>query len=234
VPILPDPLEEQFSDLRSKGVSQTEAAIRIGVNPACAANTGSRMAKKPHIAARITELSNQTALTSSPNGTATTIREKDHRLNAIDSRWHRLNYIIDTRALNPDYQAEPGGNTGLLIKTVRVTRSKESTSEEVSFKLDVDLLREIRELEESAAVELGQRVKHSEQRTSTTKVSLESKDLHAFLKATYGDLSPSDRAAFISAMPDVIEAVSAIGDNDADTRQSGDDSADAGDGDSSS
>lgn len=207
----------------------TESAKRAGFPPESANNTGSRLAKTSYIAARIEELRSASLL---PPSASASVRNKDARLDSIDSRWRKANYIIDTRAMHPDYQTEPGANTGLLIKTIRVTRSKDSTSEETTFRLDSELLKELRELESCAAEELGQRVKHSESTTSKLSVALNSTDLHAMLQSNFGTLSDKEQRALLSALPDlttVVDSTTVLGssepDTDADARQSGDDSA---------
>jgi hypothetical protein len=87
---------------------------------------------------------------------------KLRRVQALQDRWDRLNRIIAARStavcLNPDGTPVPGAETGLLAPTL-VGRGKDRM---VVYKLDVDLLRELREIESAAAKEMGQIVAHSE------------------------------------------------------------------------
>ncbi len=56
MPQLSEPLHESFSIHYAGGVSQTEAAKRAGYSPKTAHNTGSRLARRPEIKARVEEL----------------------------------------------------------------------------------------------------------------------------------------------------------------------------------
>lgn len=242
MPILPDPRQELFATLVAlEDASYTSAARRTGASEASAANAGSRLAKLPAIIDRVTELRDQRA-SQALMASEANINGNNGRVKAIEQRWIKLRSLIDTRSVHPDYQQEPGANTGLLLRTEKITRSKESTSTEICFRLDTDLLRELREHEELAAVELGQRVKHSEQRTSATKLSVSGAELHSLLQSEFGALTPLERRTLVATLPalgEIIETNAVVDpssepDTDADARQSGDDSADAGNGDSGS
>ena len=61
MPILVDPKYEAFAQLLSCGSTYTEAAIRAGFKETAAKFTGSKLAKKPEIVARVTELQERSA-----------------------------------------------------------------------------------------------------------------------------------------------------------------------------
>lgn len=76
------------------------------------------------------------------------------RVAALNDRWLRLHALVDARAADPEAQAVAGGSTGLLIKTWKMGAGKGAFREE--WVLDAPLLKELREIEKQAAVELGQ------------------------------------------------------------------------------
>lgn len=84
------------------------------------------------------------------------IAVKENRLRSLDDRWRRLNAIILQRARHDDFQGFPGGNSGLMGRVVKWIGNGENRELVVEHELDVGLLREIREVEKQAAMELGQ------------------------------------------------------------------------------
>lgn len=86
----------------------------------------------------------------------------EKRVAAQNDRWVRMRSLIEARADDPALADVPGGTTGLLVRTVRkvvvesdAERGPRST-EVAEFAVDAALLREIREVEKQAAIELGQ------------------------------------------------------------------------------
>jgi hypothetical protein len=84
------------------------------------------------------------------------IARKLRRMAAYDRRWRALNRVIEGRAADPAMRGVPGGETGLLVRTVKVIGSGEAAREVEEYKLDAALLKELRELERQAAEEAGQ------------------------------------------------------------------------------
>jgi hypothetical protein len=77
------------------------------------------------------------------------------RVAALDDRWRRLRRIIDERAADPAMRGVPGGATGLLVHDIRAAgRGEEARLVDV-YRLDTGLMRELRELEKQAAIEVG-------------------------------------------------------------------------------
>lgn len=89
------------------------------------------------------------------------IAQVGRRVAALQDRWRRLHLVIEERAGHEEMQGVAGGTSGLLVRDVKqIGRGETATVEEV-FRVDTGLLREMREMEEQAARELGQRsVKH--------------------------------------------------------------------------
>src|SRR5258707_1040751 len=89
------------------------------------------------------------------------VREKNTRLEALQSRWEKLNRVIEQRAVAPELQQVPGGDTGLVVRT-RVGNYN-------VFAVDIRTLRELRAIEEQASRESGQWMERVE---STVNINL--------------------------------------------------------------
>lgn len=82
------------------------------------------------------------------------IARKQRRIRTLDDRWRRLHQVIEERAVA--HAGAPGGSTGLLVRRVRSVGSGEAQQIVEEYELDAALLREAREHEKAAALELGQ------------------------------------------------------------------------------
>jgi hypothetical protein len=107
--------------------------------------------KNPVFAARVEELIEE----NREEARRISLINQEQRLRAMDDRWRRLQGVIEARAAHPDYQEAPGGNTGMLCHSLRVVGSGESARVVAEFAVDNALLRELRELEKQAAIEVG-------------------------------------------------------------------------------
>lgn len=91
------------------------------------------------------------------------IADQFRRVKAQNDRWNRLQRVIEARADDPDMKDVPGGDTGLIVKTVKVRSTGEGEVEKtIKAEVDVGLLKELREHEKLAAQELGQWVERQE------------------------------------------------------------------------
>jgi hypothetical protein len=107
-----------------------------------------------------------------------------NRVAALDDRWRRLRRVIAERAADPAMRGVPGGTTGLLVRDVRaVGRGEEARPVDV-YRLDIGLLRELRELEKQAAVEVGD---WNERRDDDDLRHLSTGQLWAMLRALHAD-----------------------------------------------
>lgn len=84
------------------------------------------------------------------------IADKEKRLAGLNDRRNRLLRVIEARADADEYQVAPGGSTGLLARTLKCLGSGDNATIVAEFAVDTGLLKELRELEKQAAVELGQ------------------------------------------------------------------------------
>jgi hypothetical protein len=73
--------------------------------------------------------------------------------------------VIDERANDPELASIPGGRTGLLTKRQKGIRNGTGLQLIQQYEVDVPLLRELLEIEEQIARELGQRRDKYEQET---------------------------------------------------------------------
>lgn len=88
------------------------------------------------------------------------IARKEKRLEALQDRWDRCKQIIEERAADQSLRGIPGGETGLLLRQVKSVGKPAKMVEE--YVVDVALLREMREMEKQAALELGDWTEHHE------------------------------------------------------------------------
>jgi hypothetical protein len=84
------------------------------------------------------------------------IGRRVNRLRALNDRWKRMQRVIDERGASPEMQSVAGGTTGLLVKTIKCVGSGDDSQLIDQFEVDTGLLKEIREHEKQAAMELGQ------------------------------------------------------------------------------
>jgi hypothetical protein len=83
------------------------------------------------------------------------ILEKQNRLDALNERHQRMCEVIRQRAENLN-NVPGGGNTGLLVRQVKGIGKGEDFQVVEEYAVDTALLRELREHEKQAAVELGE------------------------------------------------------------------------------
>ena len=136
---------EQAAQLIAKGELGVGAiAARLGI----AELTLYRWRKDPEFAARVdVAIEEQKAA----------IRRRaigwvERRVDRLNTTWLGMQQVIKERALDPSMEAVPGGQTGLLSRDVKAVGAE---VREV-YKVDVGLIKELREHEKQAAIELGQ------------------------------------------------------------------------------
>jgi hypothetical protein len=89
------------------------------------------------------------------------LARRERRLAVLSEVHEKILTLIDARAKDPEMVAIPGGPTGLLVKTNKLSKVGRALQVYEEFKADVGLLRELRAIEKQAARELGQwRDKH--------------------------------------------------------------------------
>lgn len=106
--------------------------------------------KKPECRARIALYRGEMAAQIFKTGLA----NRETRVAALADRWQRMHGLMEARA--EEYATDPeatGGDTGLIVRTVKVTPKGDKI---VEFAFDSALFKEMRETEKQAAIELGQ------------------------------------------------------------------------------
>lgn len=78
----------------------------------------------------------------------------EQRVKALGDRWKRLERVIQARA--EEHRGIPGGDTGLLVRTVKKIGQGDEAERVEEYAVDTALLKELREHEKQAAQELGQ------------------------------------------------------------------------------
>jgi hypothetical protein len=90
------------------------------------------------------------------------IADRVHRVAELSRRWEAMQKVIEERGADPSMQEVPGGTTGLLVRQVKGIGRGEHFREVYEYRLDNELLRELRAYAEQAARELGQWIERSE------------------------------------------------------------------------
>lgn len=80
----------------------------------------------------------------------------ERRVDALNERWNKLHQVIEERAEDPSMQDVPGGKTGLITRNLKGIGKGDDFQVVEVFEADTGLLKEIREHEKQAAIELGQ------------------------------------------------------------------------------
>ena len=117
----------------------------------------------------------------------TGIADRDFRLRNLNDRYKRMRTVIEERAKDPQMQLAPGGKTGLRTVTYKSLSHMDYMGEEAvkvieqiaEYEVDTGLLREMREHEEMAARELGQR--NEKPVTPTVNISVQALTLATVL-----------------------------------------------------
>ena len=79
-----------------------------------------------------------------------------NRVKALNDRWTRMRKLIEARAADPEMQDVPGGSTGLLTKNVKGVGGGDDFEVVPIYAADTALLKELRDHERQAAIELEQ------------------------------------------------------------------------------
>jgi hypothetical protein len=86
------------------------------------------------------------------------VADRDKRLERLNADRLRLMTIRDERANDPRVQDVPGGKTGLVYRSGKTKNGINGIETTEEFRVDYRMLAELREIEEQAARELGQRI----------------------------------------------------------------------------
>jgi len=116
------------------------------------------------------------------------VRERQNRLDQIDSVVSKINRVITARAelYAPDAMARAqGADTGLVVRREKSIGNGDNAREIVEYEVDVATLRELREQLKQAAIEVGE---WAEKRLfGTTDSQLATAEMSALIAKAYGD-----------------------------------------------
>jgi hypothetical protein len=158
MPVLPNTKHEKFAQLVARGESITSAYVAAGYREKGARANGARLLAKDYVRARVLELQEKV----SESLVAQSIAVKEARLRAANDRWLKMHTVIQERGSDPEMKDVPGGKTGLLCHDRKGVGSGDAAEVIDVYQVDTGLLKEMRELEQQAAKELGQWVEKGE------------------------------------------------------------------------
>lgn len=196
MPVLKNPQHEKFIKGLISGLSATQAAISAGYSANGAAVCANRLLRRYEVSARLNELRN--AVDAAFVVAEHQEKEEDAKRTVdavIATREARLGHyaeivkkgltVLGERAADPTMANVPGGQTGLLVRswiTVHITEtvkvigddgkerfiSVPKVKEMPEYRVDTGLLRELREYDKQASVELQQWTEKRETKHSGT------------------------------------------------------------------
>jgi hypothetical protein len=140
---------EEAARLVAEGVKTfDEIAAAIGVT----VKTVWRWRNKATFAARVAEITN----TLAARALRYDIAKVDERVRHLDRYWKKMVRVVEQRAHDPELAKAPGGDTGLLVRTLKSVCTGKKAKVVEEFTTDIALVREMREHLKHAAQELGQ------------------------------------------------------------------------------
>jgi len=140
---------EEAAQLVADGqLTHEEIAAQVGVHRV----TVSKWCSVPEFAAKVAEL-NEEFRKATAN---LAIARKEKRIAALNRRWLSMQKVVFERSETEAMQDVPGGRTGLITIGYKTLGSGESAQIMPVYEVDTGLLKELREHEKQAAIELGQ------------------------------------------------------------------------------
>lgn len=161
-----------------------QVARKLGLN----IRTLDRWKAEPEFKAKVQEFAAEVADLTERFAVASRVR----RVKNLDGRVNRLKRIMAERAADDDMADVPGGKTGLLVRRIKSIGSGENAQVVNEYEVDAALLRELREHEKQAAIELGQWTEKREHRIP---------DIDDLIAAELARLAGAGQGAVASAPP---------------------------------
>jgi hypothetical protein len=127
------------------------------------------------------------------------IAKRMRRLRGLDARWQKLQGIITERSIDPRMENIPGGRTGLLViekSEVRMVPQPDGTQQAIDIPtevaVDVGLLKELRETEKHATLELRQWVEQQDVTNSGRPLGITLVEVVRTAFVSMQDVEPDD------------------------------------------
>lgn len=166
-------------------LTDDEIAVKVGKNRW----TLWTWKKAPEFAAKIKELAEQYGAAQARYA----IAKRSRRVRWLNDRVERLHSVIRDRAADPSMQNVPGGPTGLMVRTTKSVGAGPAAQIVEEYEVDTGLLKELREHEKQAAVEVGQWTEKREHSISELD-QLIAAELARLATRNSGDLPANDPA----------------------------------------
>ena len=152
MPVLKNPKHEQFALAYARTGKGGESYTSVYGPSKGADQSAGRLLRNAQIVERV-----RAVLAEVSAGTIQLeISHRDARVAAQQDRWMRMRSVITARSADPTMQAAPGGSTGLLVRRQKAIGNGKRSQVVDEYEVDGVLLRELREVEKHAAMELGQ------------------------------------------------------------------------------
>ena len=164
---LDNPQWESFAQAIARGETTSQAAVSAGYSTHTAGTQGRRLKSDERIATRIlaikTEIVAQLQRSVAPPVLQATqfvrqqVQERAYRLSIVQDVVDRLRSLMDARAAAFVESGEvcPGGETGLLARSIKMIGSGANAVQVTEYRLDGAVLSELRESLKQAAIESG-------------------------------------------------------------------------------
>jgi peptidyl-tRNA hydrolase len=153
MPALKNPRHEHFAQNVVSGLSLSAAYVSAAYRETGASANAARLIRNGTVSARVHELQNETAAKLSQMRQER-ISSLQERIAGYNDRPQKLLAVIEERAV-AGWNA-PGAATGLLVRREHSFGSGNNQKFVAEYEVDTGLLRELRELEKQAAIELDQ------------------------------------------------------------------------------
>lgn len=114
--------------------------------------TLTRWKREPEFAARVAEIRAELEARE----VDALLAERQRRVRLLDRRHEVLEAVIEERAAEDKMRAIPGGTSGLVARKYKMIGFGKQAQRVEEYEVDVATLRELREIEKQAAIELGQ------------------------------------------------------------------------------
>lgn len=200
---------EVFAREIAKNIHPAQAYENAGYkakNQNVAHASGCKLLKNEEILARINEINGVIAGVSEKSFLIGEIGNRVSRVAFQNERWMQHQRLMKARA--EMYREVPGGDTGLIVRQVKVVGTGKNAREIDEYKYDAALMQEIRELERHAATELGQ---WSEKQEVTVKPAEPSEDYSKIpletLESALNKMREARAMLTIEAAPGSVEEV---------------------------
>jgi Helix-turn-helix of insertion element transposase len=153
-PEFTEKLEKACRLLAEDALSDEQIAAECGVTRRALA----KWKKRPGFAARLKQITTAYADRALKHGLA----RRERRIAVLNELHDKMLKVIDDRAKSDEYATLPGGQTGLVVKTLKGIGKGDDFQVVEVYEVDTGTLKEIRGTQEQAAKELGQWVDKQE------------------------------------------------------------------------